>query len=85
MTYRFYHEIRKGRAPKNAPSYIDEEETPAATPMDTTAAESGENGGVPSADSSITKRTPHLRNCRPVGNVRFAVPLKTHLTNRDKL
>ena len=32
MTYRFYHEIRKGSAPKNAPSYIAEDAPRAAAP-----------------------------------------------------
>ena len=24
MTYKYYHEVIKGKAPKNAPTYIDE-------------------------------------------------------------
>ena len=27
MTYRYYHDIRKGKAPKNAPTFIAEDET----------------------------------------------------------
>lgn len=31
MTYKFYHDVIKGRAPKNAPTYIDPDELPAKT------------------------------------------------------
>ena len=30
MTYAYYHQVIKGRAPKNAPTYVEEEKAPAA-------------------------------------------------------
>lgn len=31
MTYAYYHEVIKGRAPKNAPTYVEEKSAPAPT------------------------------------------------------
>lgn len=31
MTYRYYHEVLKGKSPKNAPTYIEEKEKPKKT------------------------------------------------------
>ena len=61
MTYAYYHNVIKGKSPKNAPTYLPEEEAASLRPA----------GCAASADTCMTARFPS-KNCRRTIPARYA-------------
>lgn len=71
MTYSYYHTVVKGKSPKNAPTYLKEEETFQRQPM-----------SAPYADMYMKGKLP-LRSFPTIGSARSVNSQSLYLKNRS--